>query len=189
MDEEMFDFGEPEFFEPEAIGVPGNRRFRLIARKGERTASLWLEREQLSELAGLLQQLLVQLRGEDVLRSTDTNAGQMPTPRNDFPTTSDIEFQVGSLALGYDEEHEAIVLFIAPLEIIEQEGEAYIGGEMEPRFRVLMNFELAERFIRDTESWITAGRPRCPLCRQPLNSPDEPHGCIKQNGHRQIASS
>jgi hypothetical protein len=36
---------------------------------------------------------------------------------------------------------------------------------------------------RNISDVVTAGRPRCPLCGEPMESADKPHGCVRTNGH------
>jgi len=185
MSQEMRDFGKPDFFEPDAQGQPGNRRFRIIAQQGVRTASLWLEREQLQDLVASIQRLLAQLTGSDILRS-ETETPEPLEPRATFTSYPDVEFQVGPMALGYDEDSQRILFLVSPIETVEREGEAVINTEAEPQFRALLATSDLERFVQLAEGLFAAGRPRCPLCGQALTYVDEPHGCIKQNGHRHI---
>src|SRR3989304_229715 len=42
----MWDFGRAELLEPEAIGEPGQRTFRLRVISGSEAASLWLGKER-----------------------------------------------------------------------------------------------------------------------------------------------
>lgn len=186
MQPEMQDFGTPDYFEPQSIGAPGNRRFRVITGYQGRTAALWLERDQLQAFSVSLQQLVAQVSGEDVLRPALDTPPPPPTPREDFPDAPDMEFQVGPIALGYDEEEEQIVILIAPIEIVEIDGIPTLNEQVEPQFRASLSQTEADQFIRSAESILAAGRPRCPYCGQALNRPNEPHGCIKQNGHRQL---
>jgi uncharacterized repeat protein (TIGR03847 family) len=179
------DFGIPDFLEPDAIGNPGNRRFRIIAQKDGRTACLWIEREQLTELVTSIQQFLARLTGSDVLR-TENETPPPTEPRATFTNYPDVEFQVGPMALGYDEESARILFLASPLEAIEEEGVVMMDPNAEPLFRALLSVADVEQFIKHAEALFAAGRPRCPLCGQPLNAPDEPHGCVKLNGHRHL---
>ena len=47
----MWDFGRADSIEPEAIGEPGDRRFRIRVMARLESASLWLEKEQVASLA------------------------------------------------------------------------------------------------------------------------------------------
>lgn len=186
MSQDLRDFGRPDYFEAEAIGVPGNRRFRLIAASGGRTASLWIERDQLRELVTSLQQVLAQVTGEDVLRPALEAPAPPAPPRAGFPEDPDIEFQVGPIALGYEEDTELIIVLAAPIEVIEVEGEVTVNEDAEPQFRCALVQAEVTAFLGAAERLLASGRPRCPFCGQPLSRPDEPHGCVKQNGHRQL---
>ncbi len=186
MNPDLQDFGHPAYFEPEAIGKPGNRRFRLIAATDQRTAALWLERDQLREFSMSLQHLMTQLTGEDVLRPAIEAPAPPPPPREDFPENPDVEFQVGPIILGYDEDEEAVIVLVAPVEIIEVDGNPTLNSDAEPQFRVALAHDDVDAFIQRSESVLAAGRPRCPYCGQALNRPDEPHGCVRQNGHRHL---
>ena len=59
----MHDFGRAELFDAEAIGQPGNRRFRIFARSPYGSATLWMEREQLEALSLAVDKLLAQVSG------------------------------------------------------------------------------------------------------------------------------
>lgn len=186
MSDEFHDFGMPDFFEPEAIGRPGNRRFRVIAQKSGRTASLWLEREDLQALSTAIQQVVSELRGSDVLRVEGSEtATTAPEPRAGFPDEPDVEFTVGRWALGYDEENSTIVFLAASIDTVETVEPAE-DETIDPQFRISLSTDEAEQFAHVAESVVAAGRPRCPLCGRALNAPDEPHGCVKQNGHRHL---
>jgi uncharacterized repeat protein (TIGR03847 family) len=191
MGQEPSDFDAPDLFEPEAIGTPGNRRFRIVAKQGSRTASLWVERDQLQELVLSLQQYLVQVTGNDVLRSeTDTDPVE-PAPQAEphvqFPLSATIEFDVGPMGLGYDPGVGRIVFLAAPIEVVEsEEGQNVLNEEVDPQFRAQLTVETVGQFLKVAESVLASGRPRCPFCGQPLNTPVEPHGCIKMNGYRHI---
>ena len=186
MNPELQDFGEPDFFEPEAIGVPGNRRFRVIAGSRGRTAALWMERDQLQAFTSSLQQVLAQITGEDILRPAFEEPAPPPPPRADFPEDPDLELQAGPIALAYDEEDDRVVVLMAPVEIIEVDGTPVLNEDADPEFRATLTQTGVETFIGLAERVIAAGRPRCPDCGTALNFPGEPHGCIKQNGHRHL---
>lgn len=186
MSDELHDFSEPDFFEPEAIGRPGNRRFRLIAGKGTLTASLWLEREDVQALALAMQQMVLEVTGNDILRLEGVEpSAPGPMPRPDFPEEPDVEFAVGRWALGYDEDQQLVIFLAAAIDSV-QTVEPAEDETIDPQFRTSLTHEAAEQFTRTVESIVSAGRPRCPLCGQALDFVDQPHGCVKQNGHRHL---
>jgi uncharacterized repeat protein (TIGR03847 family) len=184
MSQELPDFDLPDYFEAEALGQPGNRRFRLIAGKGRRTACLWLERADVELLVQGIQQTLVEIAGSDVLRvEGEPTLSPAPPPRTDFPSEPNIEFQVGRWALGYDQESTHIIFVASSLALAMETTEE---DEMVAEFRVALTRGEAERFAQQAESVIAAGRPRCPLCGVALSHPGEAHGCVKQNGHKHL---
>ncbi|HTE85106.1 MAG TPA: DUF3090 family protein, partial [Dehalococcoidia bacterium] len=56
---EQHDFGQISSVDAEAIGPPGQRRFRLAVLRDEQAAALWLEKEQLAALGTAIEQQLV----------------------------------------------------------------------------------------------------------------------------------
>jgi uncharacterized repeat protein (TIGR03847 family) len=180
MSQELIDFGIPDYFEAEALGQPGNRRFRLIAKKGSRTACLWVERTDVELLGQAFNQVLAEVGGSDTLRVDGEAPPPPPQPRSDFPADPDIELRVGRWAVGYDQSNDLLVYIAAS---IESSLETTESDEIVPEFRVSLSHDAAERFADATEALVAAGRPRCPLCGAALNFPDEPHACVKQNGH------
>jgi uncharacterized repeat protein (TIGR03847 family) len=180
MSQELIDFGIPDYFEAEALGQPGNRRFRLIAKRGPRTASLWVERGDVELLSQAINQVLAEVGGDDTLRVEGQAQRPAPQPRSDFPANPDVELRVGRWAVGYDTANDLIVYIATSLEAALETSES---DEIVPEFRVSLTRDAAERFVDDAAALLTAGRPRCPLCNTPLSYPDEPHACVKQNGH------
>src|SRR5690349_17358026 len=117
MSSDLNDFGRADLLGAEAIGEPGQRRFRLFARSRHLTASLWLEREQMEALSLALDQLLAQISGGTVLRAeAQAQAPKPPGAPADFPDDTDIDFRVAQLTLGYDEDADAVLLLAAPLD-------------------------------------------------------------------------
>jgi uncharacterized repeat protein (TIGR03847 family) len=183
MSDEQHDFGQAELLGAEAIGQPGQRRFRLFARSPRGSASLWLEREQMEELAQALDRVLAEISGDLVLRPEGApSGGRAPGAPSNFPDEPDVDFQVAQLVLGYDEERDALVLMAVPI-LLDDEGAPVLREDAEPRFAARLTRQQATRLSGHIASVLAAGRPRCPLCGAPLG-PE--HVCVKQNGHHQI---
>jgi uncharacterized repeat protein (TIGR03847 family) len=181
------DLGPVEILGAEAIGQPGERRFRLFALAGVRSLLLWMEKEQLNTLALALDRVMAQISGGNILRTVAQAAAQ-PQPESlpaSFPRHPTAEFQVGQIRIGYDERHNLLALIASPIEILLEPGQeprAVIREEESVSF--LFTLPQAQRLTRSVTSLITGGRPVCPLCNTPLDG--GPHACIRQNGHREI---
>ncbi len=182
---ERYDFGDAEVLGVEAIGQPGNRRFRLFAlSRGGLSASLWMEREHMEALAAGIDRLLAQVSGRVMLRP-EAQAEPAPAPHAppDFPKHPDVEFQIGQLQLGYDDEDDRILMRAAPLEVIERDGELEARDNVEPAFSVWLSQTSATRLSVHISATLAGGRPRCPLCRRPMH---DGHVCEKQNGYHPV---
>jgi uncharacterized repeat protein (TIGR03847 family) len=168
---ETNDLGSVAHLSAEAIGQPGQRRFRLLAMSQQGTwAFVWMEKEQLAALGDAIGNLLRAARYE-----------YTPTPLDDFepahvaPLAADIEFQVGQLSLGARPDEQRIV--IAGKEVADEE-----SGEGDP-LSVSLEFEFrrAYELSRQIAEVVAAGRPPCPLCGGPIDPSG--HICPKLNGH------
>jgi len=181
MSEHQYNLGRVELLDAEAIGKPGNRRFRLIARSPRGSASLWLERGQLEALSLAVDQMLAQISGGEILRlEAMSSIPEPPGAPDDFPLEPETDFHVGQLQLGYDEDHDLIVMRAAPMELIEQDGELVVREDVEPQFSADITRAQASRLSQHIFAVLASGRPRCPFCGQPM---EEQHVCAKQNGY------
>jgi uncharacterized repeat protein (TIGR03847 family) len=182
------DLGPINALGAEAIGQPGQRRFRLFARSKRGAAFIWMEKEQLNHLSLIIDRFLAQLSQGQVLR-TEAQAGGLPATTTslpvDFPLSPEHDFQVAELRINYEERRSMFQLVAVPLEIIMQPGE-------EPAARInetdavsfLFTQQQAQALTNTIAAIVPAGRPVCPLCGTPLDG--SPHACVRQNGHREI---
>lgn len=181
------DLGPVEIVGVEAIGQPGQRRFRLFALVRNVSIALWMEKEQLNNLSIALDRILAQLTEGRILR-TEAQATPPPPPEGapaGFPARPTYEFQVGQLRISYDERRNLLVLISVPMEIVMEPGQ-------EPQILLREDNSLSFRFTLQQAHQLTSsitilvssGRPVCPLCRMPLDG--GPHACVKQNGHREL---
>src|SRR5579875_53347 len=166
--DELHDFGRADYFDAEAIGRPGERRFRLLARSGRHTASLWLERDQLDRLNIFLEQLLSQITGAPTLRPEAQASSSAPTAPDDFPDSPEVEFQVGRLEIEYNQDTQRFAFRAAPLEVLERDGELYVVEGSELQFSVTVSRSQVVVLYAHIGATLAAGRPRCPFCRQPM---------------------
>jgi uncharacterized repeat protein (TIGR03847 family) len=184
MSDEMHDLGRSELLDAEAIGQPGERRFRLFARSPRGTASLWMEREQLEALSLAIDQMLTQISDGDVLRpEAMAEVPNAPGAPADFPDEPDVEFQVAQMQIGYDEDRDQILMRAAPMELIERDGELVVREDAPMLFSAYMSRTQAGTLSTHIMSILARGRPRCPFCGRPM---EQPHVCEKQNGYHPI---
>ena len=165
------DLGAAEVLEAEAIGPPGQRRFRLRVTAGDQTASIWCEKTQVSALAEAIQQVLA--------RHRRAGEGRRPAsrPLEPFPDRASHDFLAGRIALGYDEDADSITLFATDVE----QG----GANPTPTLRVDLDRRAARLFTVQAEETLAGGRPACPLCKQPIEGAE--HLCPRSNGHAENA--
>ncbi|HEX3721918.1 MAG TPA: DUF3090 family protein [Nitrolancea sp.] len=153
----------------ESIGVPGQRRFRVIGGVGTDVVSLWMEKEQLNALGQAIGQLLEQLTESGLVKSTIQSAPvDVPGP---LPPGSP-EYLVSKIMIGYDEERKLVAVFAHD---IEQE------DDDQPIFSGRATLEMALGLSEQIETVIASGRPRCPRCGAPIGP--EGHVCPHNNGH------
>ena len=162
----MWDFGRADLLEPEAIGEPGKRVFRLRVMSRGEAASLWLEKEQLAALTLAIRQLLEQ---------TDDEAEDEPATATlgaAFPARAEVDFKLGKLGIGYDESHHIVTVFAYST---DSEDDA------PPTFSCQLTRGQCRTFADRAEETISAGRPLCVVCGGPIDR--GAHRCLRRNGY------
>lgn len=162
------EFGPLAHIVAEAIGQPGQRRFRLLALNDEgQSACLWLEKEQLVALGEAIETVLRDEEFEYDLRPLDD------LPREPvFPLNATIELRLAQLSMGVNRESRSVILIAADGPDDEEDTTA-----------VTMSFDYRKsyEFRRQIAQVVNAGRPPCPLCTAPMDPAG--HVCVKTNGH------
>lgn len=152
---------------PESVGEPGKRTFHILVDSASSSATIWLEKEQLFQLALAIQQLMATLTEEG-------DATEIP-PDSEAPGLTKLDFKVGRLVLGHDASNG---LFIIDAHDLEDDDES----ERAPAtVRIWANKQQVTRFADDAFQACAAGRPLCPLCGRPIDP--EGHKCVRVNGH------
>ncbi len=163
-------FDPPERFVAGTVGPPGGRTFFLQARGDGRLVSVSLEKVQVSVLAE---------RVDDLLDSHAEGTATEPLGEGDtepLETPIEDEFRVDTLALAWDPERHVLVI-----ECHDQDPEEAEEGEV-ATMRVVLTPEAARAFARRCAKVVSAGRPSCPFCGQPLDPTG--HICPRANGYR-----
>lgn len=193
MTHQVFAFEPPERFVAGTVGPPGERTFYLQARGGGRLVSVVLEKVQVTLLAEKLEELLAEAHQRFAL---DLPGPSIDPPDNEpLEAPVDEEFRVGTLGLAFDVENNTIIIeAIAVDEAAEIDVEtdalteddddtaeiASISDDLD-RLRVRLTPADVRRFIDRARRVISAGRPPCPLCGQPLDASG--HLCPRHNGY------
>ena len=158
------DLGVIDEIDVVAIGEPGHRTFRLLLERGQATASLWIEKEQLEQLAAIIEQ---QISRTSPARPLVTQPTLTLAAR--FPATPTIDFKVGRMAVGFDADAKRFVLTAQPVD--QSDDIELTCVTTQPQAEALSIKILAI---------AAAGRPRCPLCGAPIEGQ---HVCPVSNGH------
>ncbi len=175
-------FRQPERFVAGTVGEPGDRSFYLQAVEQARTISVLLEKQQVSVLAERMAALL-----EEVARRFGPEIPDEPTGTDLDPLAVPLEeeFRVGTMGLGWDADSKSIVVEL--LAVSEEEvDESVVLDDTEEgpdALRVFLSPEQAREFTDRAERVVSAGRPPCPLCAEPLDPAG--HVCIRLNGYHQ----
>jgi uncharacterized repeat protein (TIGR03847 family) len=176
----QYAFGPVTRLQAQAIGEPGHRTFRLLVESDDgRAAALWVEKEQLQALGLAIEQLLAEFQGR--------LSGRPPRqpPVETFPPNPTVDFKVGRLALGQDEsELETGPRYVVLVYDLEGSGSSEEEEPSTPAtFACRATREQLRALSRNIAEVVAAGRPRCPLCGEPMDRRDAPHGCVRANGH------
>ena len=187
-------YDAPDRFVAGTVGQPGERTFFLQAREGNRITSVACEKQQVSVLAEHLDKVL-----DEVVRRS---AGEIDVPpastkaRDVDPLDAPIteEFRVGTMTIAWDPSiHRIVIELFSNVDTEEDESEAdpaaarraeAESGEInaDEVFVVKITASYARDFVARAQALVSAGRPSCPFCLQPVN-PDG-HICPRANGYR-----
>jgi len=174
-DNPSFEVDSPDHFTAGAVGPPGQRVFFVQSRDGARLITLKVEKEHVRALAEYVSGLLARVKAAP---GAARGAAELIEPL-------DVAWDVGSLAVGYDESQDRVVVEASELiEADEAEVESAPAPEPEPamaRFRITR--AQAAAFVERANELIKGGRPTCPVCSRPMDP--EGHVCPRANGHVQ----
>lgn len=175
----VFSFDRVDRFVTGTIGQPGSRTFIVQAREGRRIASVALEKQQAQQLALRVGQVLdeLELRGEGGAVAPD----RPPKDLAPLDLPLDEEFRVGAMTIGWDAGNARLLIQLFSMDVDDAE---LIGEPVDDlsRLEVFLTPDQARQFVARTHLVVSAGRPACPFCAQPVNP--EGHVCPRANGYR-----
>jgi uncharacterized repeat protein (TIGR03847 family) len=174
-------FRTPDRFVAGTVGQPGSRTFYLQAVHDERVISVVLEKQQVALLAERISALLLEINrrfGTPLPPETEVE------DLSPLVTPVDAEFQVGTMGLGWDAEAQNVVVELLAVSDSELDASVILDDAEEgpDAVRVFLSPDSARQFATRSTLVISAGRPPCPLCDEPLDA--EGHLCVRTNGYR-----
>jgi uncharacterized repeat protein (TIGR03847 family) len=192
----VHNFEKPDRFVVGTVGEPGQRTFFLQAKDGPRVTSVALEKQQVAILAERIDLLLdeaLRRSGGDAAIPAVAPAGVGDGAPLDQPIVE--EFRVGTITLSWDPEDASVVIELFPVSDEpsadpaddEENAEADVPIEVEADEMVVVKLDpaYARSFVRRAQSVVSAGRPPCQFCGNPLDP--EGHLCPRANGFKRIA--
>jgi len=162
-------FGAVDRLQADAIGPPGRRTFRLVVSGDEGTAALWMDKEELQALGVATEQFLARLTGRLQWKTYGTSE-EPYEGAEELKEDPQVEFKVGQLSLGYESETSMFVLMIHDADS-DPTGPA--------TFSCLASMPKMRELSRRIASVVSAGRPRCRLCGDPMEA--DGHFCVRAN--------
>jgi uncharacterized repeat protein (TIGR03847 family) len=166
MESAEHDFGRALSIDAEAVGRPGQRRFRLLVRSTSSSISVWMEKQQLAGIGTWFEEVLERLNREHPSNEPDVEPLAAGEP--------ELELRASQIGLGYDENEGVFTLHA-----FDAEG---TSASQSPAFRCLLSRGQSRVLARKIAGVVAAGRPICPLCGAPIDP--EGHVCPRSNGHR-----
>jgi uncharacterized repeat protein (TIGR03847 family) len=166
----VYDLNPVTHITADAIGPPGQRVFYIQAAQGSTLVTLLAEKEQVQALAEGLDRIL-----DELDKKYPQNPPPAEIPESVMGLLDPIEpaFPVGQLGLGYDEEKDMMVLIA--YELTDDFDDMLIARFWATRAQM-------QALSRHGAAVCAAGRPICPLCREPIDP--QGHFCPRGNGHR-----
>jgi uncharacterized repeat protein (TIGR03847 family) len=181
-------FDPPERFVTGTVGEPGQRTFFLQARSGSHLVTVAVEKQQVAALAERIDELL------DEVMASQGGAATIPAVapldlEDGEPLEQPIEeeFRAGTMTLSWDPADARVVIEVFPFTEAavvspEQVEEDFEEPEPDELLLVRIPAGAARAFVKRASQVLSAGRPSCPFCGNPVDA--EGHLCVRMNGFR-----
>ena len=172
-----YDLNPVQFLIADAVGEPGKRTFFLQGRAGSQLVSLVLEKQEVSNLAISILQLLEELEEKYPNLKRTSNSKRALKPEHPMEPY----FRIGQLSIGYDEEEDRIWL-IAQALVANEAGEIIDPNRDDvPAVRFVATRDQMRAMSEHALEVIGKGRPVCPLCGRSIDRGG--HFCERTDGH------
>jgi uncharacterized repeat protein (TIGR03847 family) len=159
-----------------SVGEAGRRVFIIQAQYGDDRLSWVIEKGQAMALSRALPQLLADVLSEYPELGEPLVAAQ---PYLELDEPLEPQFRVGSIGVGYDRIHDLVVLTLVDADSEDLDlGKAASsdGYEVPPELHIYTTRGQALLLGQQAEVVVTAGRPTCPCCGEPID--DFGHFCL-----------
>jgi uncharacterized repeat protein (TIGR03847 family) len=159
-----------------SIGEAGRRVFVIQAVYGDDRVSWVIEKGQAVALSRALPQLLADVRTEYPELGEPLVAAQ---PDLELDEPLEPQFRVGSIGVGYDRLHDLVVLTLVDADNEDLDPAipaSAVGYEEPPELHIYTTRGQALLLGQRAEVVVTAGRPTCPCCGEPID--DFGHFCL-----------
>lgn len=178
----------PDRFVCGTVGRPGERTFYIQAREDDQITTVRCDKEQVDVLVTHLERILDDLARlapglVDVPEAPDEPGDEEPL---DLPLEE--EFEAGAIAISWDNgAHRLVVEIFANSddELMSQDPQLLLAASPEDApdsLEVRLSPRQSREFVARGHQVISAGRPACPFCGQPISG--ESHICPRSNGYR-----
>lgn len=181
MDPVMHSFDPPERFVAGTVGLPGQRTFFLQARSGRQVVSVALEKQQVTVLAQRVDELLDELMHADTDIFIPAVAPLDLADDGPLEQPIDEQFRAGTMTLSWDTDDERIVIEVYPVDTPDED-EPEAASEV---LVVRLPAASARAFVARALKVVSAGRPDCPFCGEPIDPVG--HLCVRANGFKRRA--
>lgn len=174
-------FRSPDRFLAGTIGQPGEREFYLQAVDAGRVVSVACEKQQVEVLADRLGSLISEVARR--FGAQPDASGAVTRADAALTTPVDAEFRVGTMGLAWDGAGAQVIVELLALtdEEVSEDVVLEDRDDAPDALRVFLSLAEAKAFATHAQRVVSAGRPPCPICGNPLDAGG--HICPRMNGY------
>ncbi len=166
-----------------AVGEPGRRVFILQAHVEGHPVTWVIEKRQASTLSRALSRLLARVQTEYPELGEPLVAAR---PNLSLAEPLEPMFRVGGIAVDYDRVHDLVVITLVDADADELEDADPDAEEMQSDLQIYTTRGQALLLSRQAELAVSAGRPSCPDCGEPID--DFGHFCLPPSARWKASS-
>ena len=173
---ESFELRHVDSITSGTVGPPGARVFYLQAAQGDHMVTLRMEKQQLAALCEHLGAMMADL----------PELPFVPPGSADLRHPVAEQWTIGGMGIAYEHDNDSVVLVVEELVMVDDadpdvfDPDPFDDDEPEPATaRLHVARQLVPGFINHSRRLITAGRPTCDLCANPVDPTG--HMCPRLN--------